>query len=159
MGKNPGKAFEIDFVKSIPDRCDITRLKDGGGWSDATNTRFTSSNPCDFIVYSASQHEMDTGVLYKLELKSTKGISLPFGNIKEHQLKELTESGTKGVMAWFIVNYRQVNETYVIAAHTLASYIESGVRKSLPVSYCRDNCLLIKQSLIRVRYRYDLEWL
>jgi len=159
MAKGHGKKFEEDFIKSVPDRCDITRLKDAGGWSDATNMRFTSNNPCDFIVYSAPQDEMDTGTLYKLELKSVATKSLPFSNIKEHQLKGLMESQTKGVMGWFIINYRQVNETYAVAAHIIDSYITRDIRKSLPLEYCRKNCLLIKQSLIRVRWRYDLKWL
>jgi recombination protein U len=159
MGKNPGKKFEEDFVKSIPDRCDITRLKDAGGWSNATNTRFTISNPCDFVVFSQPKDEMDQGSYYKLELKSVKGISLPFTNIKDSQLKALMESQTRGVLAWFIVNFRQVNETYAVAAHLIAGLIEKGDRKSLPLEYARKNCLLIKQSIIKVRWRYDLSWL
>ena len=159
MAKNPGKKFEEDFIKSIPDRCDVTRLKDAGGWSNATNTRFSISNPCDFVVYSQPKDEMDQGSLYKLELKSTKTNSLPFANIKDSQLKCLMESQEKGVLAWFIVNFRQSNETYAVAAHLIANYIAMDTRKSLPLAYCRENCLLIKQSLIRVRWRYDLSWL
>jgi recombination protein U len=159
MAKNPGKKFEEDFVKSIPDRCDVTRLKDGGGWSNATNMRFTSKNPCDFIVFSKPEDVMETGDMYKLELKSTKLKSLPFSNIKDNQLNSLLESQRKGVMAWFIVNFRSVNETYIIAAHQVAGFIEKGERKSIPLDWCRLNCRCIKQSLIRVRWRYDLEWL
>lgn len=159
MAKNPGKKFEEDFIKSVPGRCDVTRLKDAGGWSNATNTRFSISNPCDFIIYSQPEDEMDQGRFYKLELKSTKGISLPFANIKDSQLKSLMDSQEKGVLAWFIVNFRQVNETYAVAAHLIAGLIAKGDRKSLPLVYAQKNCLLIKQSIKITRWRYDLSWL
>lgn len=156
MAKNPGKRFEEDFIKSVPDRCDITRLKDGGGWSDATNTRFTSSNPCDFIIYAERHRSI---AMYKLELKSCLGKSLPFGNIKEHQLEELYKSSLVGVEALFIVNFREVNETFRVPVVTLRAFINQTERKSIPLAWFREFATLINQSLIRVRYRYDLEWL
>lgn len=159
MAKNPGKKFEEDFIRSLPERCDVTRLKDTGGWGNATNLRFSSTNPCDFIVFSAAKDEMDTGNMYKLELKSVKGKSLPFSNIKEHQLTSLLESQSKGVTACFVVNFRAVNETYLVAVHLMANLIGLDERKSLSLAYARDNCILVKQSLIRVRWKYDLDWL
>jgi len=151
-----GKRFEADFIKSVPERCDITRLKDAGGWSDATNMRFTSSNPCDFIIYSEQHRGF---AMYKLELKSTLGKSLPFGNIKDHQLEGLYKSSLKGVEALFIVNFRDLNETYRVSAVALQAFINGTDRKSIPIAWFRECAILIKQSLIRVRYRYDLEWL
>jgi len=159
MSKGPGKKFEKDFIKSVPDRCDVTRLKDGGGWSDAANTRFTSSNPCDFIIFSDSEYHRDHKNMYKLELKSTLGKSLPFGNIKDHQLEGLYKSSLKGVEALFIVNFRELNETYRVPAVALQAFINETDRKSIPIAWFRECAILIKQSLIRVRYRYDLEWL
>ena len=154
MAKNPGKKFEEDFVKSIPERCDVTRLKDAGGWSNATNMRFTSSNPCDFIVWSGENRQV-----YKFELKSIKGKSLPFANIKENQLDGLCKSSNKDVMAWFIVNFRAVNETYWIPALAMACEIDIGERKSLSLAKAKEIGILIPQTLIRVRYKYDLDWL
>lgn len=149
-----GKRFEEDFIKSMPDRCDVTRLKDGGGWSNATNMRFTSSNPCDFIVWSPV-----TRLMYKLELKSVKGKSLPFSNIKENQLKSLLESGEKKVEAIFVVNYREPNETYYFYAAAMKGYMDSCNRKSLPLEAARAFGIRIPQELIRVRWRYDLSWI
>lgn len=79
MGLAPGKQFEKDFKDSIPDRCDVTRLIDAGGWSRGSDLRFTPKNPCDMIIFS---HTSANIMMYKLELKSTLGKSLPFGNIK-----------------------------------------------------------------------------
>ena len=151
---NHGKRFEQDFVKSIPDRCDVTRLKDGGGWSNATNMRFTSKNPCDFIVYSEA-----SGRMRKLELKSTQNKSLPFSNIKDHQLKSLCESQAKGVRACFVVNYRSVNQTYMVNASDMMEYIATRGRKSLPVADAEKIGVKIKQTKKITRWRYDLEWL
>ena len=159
MAKNPGKKFEEDFVKSIPDRCDVTRLKDAGGWSNATNMRFTSSNPCDFIIWSKLYKGILDGIMHKLELKSTQLKSLPFSNIKEHQLDELYKSYIKGVDSLFIVNFRDTNETFRVGVCPLQAFINNTDRKSIPIAWFRDNAILIEQSLIRVRYRYDLEWL
>jgi recombination protein U len=159
MAKNPGKKFEEDFVKSIPDRCDITRLKDAAGWSNATNVRFTSKNPCDFIVWSEREFGEGEGVVYKLELKSTLGKSLPFGNIKQHQLDSLEDSEMKGVWAGFIVNFRDTSQTFRILASDVSSFMSRTDRKSIPIAWFEENAILIKQSLIRVRWRYDLEWL
>jgi recombination protein U len=156
MAKNPGKKFEEDFVKSIPDYCDITRLKDAGGWSNATNMRFTSKNPCDFIVYSSRGL---FGKMYKLELKSTLGKSLPFTNIKSHQLKCLCESEEKLVDSGFVVNFRDVNETYFAEASAVWVYMQVTDRKSIPLNWFRDMTTQIQQTIIRVRWRYDLSWL
>ncbi len=159
MGKKPGKKFEEDFVKSIPDRCDVTRLKDAGGWSNATNMRFTSSNPCDFIIYSHSQQTHPYGKMYKFELKSTKLASLPFANIKESQLTSLTYSALKGVACEFIVNFRKYNKTFRVLPCMIQNFIDNTERKSIPFGWFEENCTSIKQELIIKRYRYDLEWL
>ena len=171
MSKKPGKDFERDFVKSIPERCDVTRLKDAGGWSNATNMRFTSSNPCDFIVFSAQSNGSNGGVMYKLELKSTLGKSLPFGNIeskndkltaKEASLKfiyKLEESESRGVWAGFIVNFRATNQTFRVLASQVAYFMVCTDRGSIPIAWFEENAILIHQTLIRVRYKYDLVWL
>ncbi len=148
-----GKRFEEDFIKSIPDRCDVTRLKDAGGWSNATNMRFTSSNPCDFIVWNGK------GDMYKIELKSVQGKSLPFSNIKPHQMESLLVSGAKNVQAMFIINFRGVNETYMFYAETLKLYMDTTDRKSLPLEGARTFGDKIEQTLIRAKWRYDLSWI
>jgi len=154
MPKGPGKDFETDFIQSVPKRCDVTRLKDAGGWSDATNMRFTSKNPCDFIVWSAKTKRM-----YKFELKSVQGKSLPFANIKQHQLESLCESRNKGVCSLFVVNFRGTDATYLIKPSTIEACMENGVRKSLSLAEARESGIRVKQTLKRIHWGYDLEWL
>ena len=159
---NAGKQFEKDFKDSVPSYVDVTRLKDGGGWSNASNMRFTSSNPCDFILYSSLTRNM-----YKLELKSVAGKSLPYANfhgndlsIKRNHLWKLLDSEQKGVNCWYVVNFRSIEETYWAAVSEILEYVETSDRKSIPVDWFRNllgrKILQVKK---RVHFRYDLEWL
>jgi recombination protein U len=168
MAKNPGKAFEEDFKKSIPDRCDVTRLYDAGGWSGGEAggvQRFTPANPCDLIIFARRLDPVPMCAMYKLELKSLKGKSLPLGNIKssdEKRLKfvaKLVASEVKGVKAGFIVNFRDTNETFFVLASKVAAFLEAAERASIPITWFRENGLLIKQKLKIKRYGYDLEWM
>lgn len=171
----PGKAFEKDFKDSIPDRCDVTRLKDSGGFTNGkgTNMRFASTNPCDFIIfsdyrYSSGLHKVN---MYKLELKSCKGKSLPYGNIKPKNHKGsslrnsmkfasvLVGSENRGVWAGFIVNFRDTNQTFRVKASVVLGHLQNSDRASIPIAWFEENGTLIKQTLKKVHYRYDLEWL
>lgn len=174
MSKEPGKRFEGDFKASIPDRCDVTRLKDSGGFTNGvgTNMRFASTNPCDFIIYA----ETETGfgdfrkTMYKLELKSCLGKSLPYGNIKPKTpkltakensikfVKVLCESKSKGVWAGFIVNFRDTNQTFRVLASDVLDHLENSDRASIPIAWFEEHGTLTKQTLKISRYRYDLEW-
>lgn len=171
MGLAPGKQFEKDFTDSIPVRCDITRLKDAGGWSNATNMRFTPKNPCDMIVFATHENRLDRKNMYKLELKTCKKKSLPYGNIKpkNHKgsarlnsiifVKALYESEKKGVIAQFIVNFSELNETYRVRASQVLGFLESSDRASIPIAWFREVGILIEQTLKIKHFRYDLEWL
>ncbi len=170
MGKNPGKMFEEDFKDSIPDRCDVTRLKDAGGWSKSADLRFTIKNPCDFIILSEGGLVSPRGQ-YKIELKSTSLKSLPFGNIKATKpgddgyeraikfVRGLVDSQDKGVWAGFIVNFRDTNETFRIPASNVLKFMTYADRASFPIAWFQEKGVRIKQTLKRIRYRYDLEWL
>jgi len=153
---NPGKAFEADFAKSAPEWLDFTRLIDAGGWGKADNLRFTPSNLCDFIAFSGKTHK-----LYKMELKSVAGISLPFGNINEKKLDKLCDSGSASplIIPCFVINYRKVEGTYIVKAARIKTFMETSPRKSIPAEWAKKAGDMIHQSLIRVRYRYDLSWL
>ena len=160
MSKNPGKKFEEDFIASVPETCDITRLKDAGGWGNATNMRFTIDNPCDFVIYSSQTKEC-----YKLELKSFKGKSLPYGNIKTDPikrlkfLKDLADSERKGVAAAFVCNFRDLAKTFIVSAIDVKDFVQHQDRKSIPLDWFEDHGTLVQQTIKRTRYSYNLEWL
>ncbi len=133
--------------------------------------RFTSSNPCDFIIWSKLYVGNVEGLLYKLELKSLLGKSLPYSNIKpktkkltakENSIKftrVLLESERKGISAGFIVNFRDINETFKVMSSRVLHFLENSDRKSIPIEWFRQNGTVIQQTIKISRWRYDLEWL
>lgn len=151
MAKNQGKKFEEDFKNSVPADVYIYKLKDAGGWSNATNTRFTINNICDYIMYS-----MPT--LYLLELKSFKGKSLPYSNIKNNQIEGLIDAAqTKGIKAGIVANFRELEKTYYIDIKELQEFYKESDRKSYPLELFEDRGQLIEQKKIVTRYKYNIE--
>jgi recombination protein U len=141
-----GKAFEQDFRNSVPEHVFVLRLKDTAGWSNAENTRFSSSNLCDFIMFDGS-------VLYLVEVKSHLGKSIPHGKLK--QVGAMKDIVSKHVVPCFVLNFRGLSETYMVRADRIAEVLEE--RKSVPVDFCRKEGLFIPQRLKRTRWSYDLE--
>jgi recombination protein U len=147
---NEGKKFEEDFKKSVPGNVFFLRLKDGGGWSNAENTRFTPSNECDSIMY-------DGKTLYLLEFKSHKGKSLPFTCISEKQLISLHKAtGYNGIKAGYLINFRDVQETYFIEACYVTAFVNSAERKSIPYEFVKSMGIKVPQEMKRTRYRYNI---
>lgn len=143
---NDGKKFETDFISS----CDFFtyRLKDGGGWSNAENTRFTSSNICDFIAYKE-------GKLLLLELKSCIGSSIPYDNMK--QLDGMNKVCYDGVYPIFVLNFRKYDQTYAIKASKLMELRETLGKKSISYLDCQLHGKLIPQTKKRTRFKYNAE--
>ena len=137
-----GKAFEADFANSCPDDMVLVRLKDGKGYG---------KNPCDFILLSK-----DRG--YMLELKTTKEKRLPKSNIREHQLDILSTVEQMGIPAYFVINFRTYEETYVVGAYTIKKEFDTG-KKSIPLDWFRENHTPLKQHKKRTRWRYDYNFI
>lgn len=153
QGRNPGKVFEADFQESIGEKYFFQRIKD-----DTLKFRGVQ-NLCDYIVFD---HE--GGRLFLFELKSFRGKSCPFTNIKQYQIEKLNESQQKwgsdgisvGVIAGFILDFRDLSETYFIPAEKTFIYWKVSERRSFPISWVRENGWKINQEKKRVRYRYDV---
>ena len=142
--KNSGKRFEEDIKLSITDQFYL-RLADSGGWSDAKNTRFTPSNICDCVIFARDW-------LYLVELKSHKGKSIPVSCLK--QLPDLLKISKSGVVPCFLLNFRDMEETYLL----YASQVEEALigRKSVSIGFCREHGIVVVQHKKRVRFRYEL---
>lgn len=154
--KNSGKQFEEQIYYSFAEDLFVYRIADSSSsWNssnDQRKSRFTMKNPCDFLVYSSISKK-----LLLLELKSCKGKSCPFSNIKIHQIKKLYEYSKKnGVDAYFIFNFRDVNQTFAITANKVHDFYEKAERKSFSLEWCRDNGILIESKLKRIKYSYDM---
>ena len=153
---NEGKVFENDFIKSIPEHVFKYRLKDAGGWNRGEDTRFTSSNICDFIVMYGTN-------LFLLELKSNKGKSMSINNLgqktKDKKLSDLIEAGSKSnVISGYVINFREIEETYFITANNFKELVNITGKKSVNRNdlVSSGNAIKINQEKIRVRSRYDV---
>jgi penicillin-binding protein-related factor A (putative recombinase) len=151
---NAGKVLERDWRDSIPENVFYYRFRDGtasfygGGGNE--KIRFQAQNICDCLMFKRP-------VLWLVDLKTTLGKSIPFHNFKEHQVRELSKAMKHpGIKAGFIINFREIKETYFVKAADVEYYIAKAERKSFPVDWCRENGIRIDQWKLRTRYRYDV---
>lgn len=153
---NEGKKFEEDFKKSFPENYFIYRLRDSGSSFNGKQDglRFTITNACDFIAF-----DPENGLLLPLELKSVQGNSLPFTNIKEHQLKELNDFSTKlNVFPFIVINFRGSNKTFFMYIKNLMNFIETTNKKSINIKDVQEfGGIDAEQYIKKVRSGYKLE--
>ena len=126
----------------------IYRLRDNAAsFGNGSNTRFTSHNMCDYIMWDDNSR-----TFYCLELKSTKSTSLPLSCIRDNQIKELTDASKHNLVAGFIVNFRNKNnDTYFIE-------ICDFKKKSFNVKDLEEyNAIYIESKLKKVNYSYDVQ--
>ena len=145
---NNGKRFEQDFKKSVPKGVWYYRFKDGtASWDNGNATRFQQQNICDCMLV---QH----GQLTLCELKSSKGISLPFNNIRQSQIDQMIEASQYGINALFIIKLD--NNVFAIDVESVDDYIRNAQRKSIPISWLEENGIHVPCEKLKVNYRYDL---
>lgn len=149
---NSGKQFEKEFMSSMPSWAWCYRLRDSAGtWQGGDNTRFTPSNICDFMV-------MANRTLNLFELKTHKGKSLPLSCIKMKNLEQMIDAEiNNGIAAWFLINFRDVEETYAMKASWIANYTHMyPEKKSIPISYVSEKGRRVPHAKKKVYYVYDL---
>lgn len=148
MAKGVGKIFEEEVKASIPTDFYVERYKDDtAGFSGV-------SNPADYRLYKYPY-------TFLLELKTHKGKSIPLDKIRDSQIKGMYKAiQYKGIYAGFLINFRELEETYYITVQDLVGFINLKLRKSIPVEWCRENGIRIEQTKKRTRYTYNLsKWL
>lgn len=158
---NEGKKFEEDIKKSFEEyNLYCLRLKDSSSsFSNNSQSRFTSTNPCDFISYNIFNDQ----ILY-LECKSTEQISIPLKNFKEHQINEMFDVEQKFdyIKSFCIINFRKTENTYCLKIEDVYNYyyslnnINIEKRKSITEKYCREEGILIESMKKRTRFKYNL---
>lgn len=149
---NIGKVFEADYIKSLPSNVFSYRLRDSAAtWQGGSNTRFATSNICDFIVFTQ-------GTLYLLELKSHKGKSIPLTCIKLKHLVDMVDAEKyHGVKSYIVFNFSTEAKTYQVKASDILEFYQAGMRKSIPISFIEEHGQLIEQELKKTHYKYNLE--
>ena len=157
ISKNAGKVFE-DCWKESANKLEniwIYRLRDNAAsFGNSSNTRFTSHNMCDYIMWDDNSR-----TFYCLELKSTKSTSLSLSCIRDNQIKELTEASKHNLIAGFIVNFRNKNnDTYFIEICDFNNMIKEIQKKSFNVKDLEEhNAIYIESKLKKVNYSYDVQ--
>lgn len=155
MALSPGKQFESDFSKSVPESCFLYRFKDSpASFADATNVKFTPSNICDYMML-----DDNTKTLYLFELKSVKDKTIPLNNIRETQIKQLTKASEHNLIAGFIINFRERNNyTIFVDIETFNNMRKEINKKSFNIiDFTKYGCTVINNKKLKTTHRYDIE--
>lgn len=147
---NTGKIFEEDFKKSVPSNFFYYRFIDGtSSWGGSSAARFQAKNICDCMVYTGSK-------LYLFELKSHKGKSLPFSCVRSNQIDGLLLARKSNIGCYIVVTFPEVEKTFMVDIQKFKDYMDTTTRKSIPINWLEENCITIKQTIKKIRYKYDL---
>lgn len=158
--KNKGYVLQ-DNVKKSCEKQDILfyRFKDSPfSFANSEKTKFTTNNICDCMVFLANK-------LLFVELKSVKGKSFSF---TEHSLRQLNDinkiihnkNGYKrfNVYGCFIIEFRELEETYFIEVQNIIKYLEKNNTKTINIKKYKERGRYVKvdQEILRKNYRYDI---
>lgn len=150
--KSSGKRFEENWKKSVPSDIFYYRLRDGSSsWGGNDKVRFQQTNICDVIMF-------DGNVLFTLELKSTKGKSLPYSNIKTHQIDDLKWCNQyQHIISGFVIEFSDLDECYYLDIVDFNWFKNNHERKSIPIEFCRTNGFEIDVEKKRTNRRFDIK--
>ena len=168
MSSNPGKIFEQQFCKSVPDYAWVHRLTDppqsfNQDEAKSKGLRFSLKNPFDYILWD-SKHWL----FYALELKTVKGKSISFERTKEekgeihfHQIEGLKEVHTyAGTVSGIIVEFRQLEKTVFVDIAEFCRLMDIIPKKSFNYNDLDNYDILytvIEQTKARTRYTYGID--
>ena len=115
------------------------------------NVDFPSKNKAVIKeAYFSTPSTTDYNGLYKgkyidFEAKETKSkTAFALTNIHPHQIKHLENIDNNGGIAFIIVRFTTLNETYLITAERFLNYINNNDKKSVPLEYFKTDAYLIK---------------
>ena len=163
MALSPGKQFEKSFeISANKDKIFFYRIKDNVSAFNPkcmecphSKIKFTVKNECDSFMYEK--------ILLPIEFKSTKSKSISLSDkiIRPQQIEKLTEwLKYEGVVPGFILNFRENNnQTYFLHIQDFNNYVGNPNRKnksSIPISYCKEFGIEIKNNILRTNYRYNV---
>ena len=87
------------------------------------------------------------GKYIDFEAKETKSkSSFSLANIHPHQIKHLENINRHGGIAFLIVRFTTLNNTYILSEDKLIDFLKEKERKSIPIEYFKKNAYLIKDS-------------
>ena len=154
IGQNCGKLFEQDFKSSVLETCWVYRLRDNASsFAGGMNTRFTSSNICDYIMLDDI-----TRTLFLIECKSTKGNSMSFNMIRQNQIQGLQEASKHHLVAGMLLNFRnENNDTFFVLIDDFLDMMNSINKKSFNIKDLESiGATRVESEKKRTRYRYNM---
>lgn len=99
-----------------------------------------------FLVPSTTDYNgIYKGKYIDFEAKETAKDNLPLSNIHSHQIEHLKNICKHGGIGFIIVRFTKYNLTYYLKAEKLFDFIDNNSRKSIPLSYFKENAHIIKQ--------------
>ena len=109
-----------------------------------------------FTVPSTTDYNgLYKGKYIDFEAKETKSkTSFALENIHKHQIEHIKSVYKHDGIAFLIVRFTTLNETYLLMAKDFLDFIESTDRKSIPLSYFKEKAFLIKDG-----YRPRIDYL
>ena len=95
------------------------------------------------------------GKYIDFEAKETRSsTSFNLNNIHPHQIKHLSNVYNHSGIAFVIVRFTILNETYLLKAEDLLSYITNSKRKSIPLAYFKEKAYILSDN-----YRPRIDYL
>ena len=160
--KNTGKLFEEEVQTSCSEqKIWYFRVRDVNLPPDLRTRVRVPENPYDSLIYK-------DGYLFPTEMKSTKGKSLPFKNIKEHQIESLIASNTYDdkIIPGFLINFSDEERSFFLHIDDFIKYrecAEQGEKEcegrkvngsSISLDYCEGVATEITGVKKKVKHRW-----
>ena len=101
-------------------------------------------------AYFSEPSTLDYNGIYKekyieFDAKETSSkTSFPISNIHKHQLEHIKKVLNFGGIAFLIVRFNKLNETYILFGNKLIEFINNNKRKSIPLEYFKKVGFLIE---------------
>ncbi|HHW69672.1 MAG TPA: Holliday junction resolvase RecU [Tenericutes bacterium] len=88
------------------------------------------------------------GKYIDFEAKETSNLSyFPLANIHKHQIEHIKSVISHGGIGFIIVRFTKLDETYYLDGSNLVEFVESKIRKSIPLSYFREKGFILKTNI------------
>lgn len=101
-----------------------------------------------FTVPSTTDYNgLYQGKYIDFEAKETHSkTSFALENIHPHQIKHLNDISRHNGIAFIIVRFTALNETYLLKEETFNEYIKTSEKKSIPIDFFRKKAYLLKDN-------------
>jgi recombination protein U len=111
-------------------------------------------------AYFEAPSTLDYNGIYKgkyieFDAKETNSkTSFPLMNIHKHQYEHIKGVINQGGIAFLVVRFNLLNQDYILMGNSLINFVESNIRKSIPIDYFEKVGYKLKMS-----YRPRLDYL